>query len=101
MLKSVKINNNPVVRVSKTMQECNDTQPGTNPFGVEEIRTGTGSRQVLQMTHDAYAIPESHEFSIPAVRCFRCGDMFPVTDFLSTKKSGLCISCWETKISQY
>jgi len=36
--------------------------------------------------------------STPALRCIRCSDRFPATDFLYTKKSGLCISCWETKV---
>jgi hypothetical protein len=35
---------------------------------------------------------------VPALRCMRCNDHFLVTDFLYTKKSGLCISCWEVKV---
>jgi hypothetical protein len=35
--------------------------------------------------------------SLSAIKCFRCGDAFPVTDFLYTKESGLCIPCWESK----
>jgi len=34
---------------------------------------------------------------IARIRCFVCGDHFPVTDFLYTKKSGLCIACWEKR----
>jgi formylmethanofuran dehydrogenase subunit E len=45
------------------------------------------------VTHSAPA----HRALLP-VQCFRCGDAFPETDFLYTKKSGLCISCWERKI---
>jgi hypothetical protein len=36
--------------------------------------------------------------SLSAIKCFRCGDAFPVTDFLYTKETGLCIQCWEAKI---
>jgi formylmethanofuran dehydrogenase subunit E len=32
------------------------------------------------------------------VQCVRCGDAFPKADFEYTKKSGMCISCWEIKI---
>jgi hypothetical protein len=39
-----------------------------------------------------------HMHSIPELRCFRCGGAFPVTDFLRTKKSGLCVPCWDRKI---
>ena len=34
----------------------------------------------------------------PSIKCSRCGDNFPEQDFLYTKKSGLCISCWEVKM---
>jgi|WetSurMetagenome_2_1015567.scaffolds.fasta_scaffold33774_4 hypothetical protein len=40
----------------------------------------------------------SAEFTLPVIRCSRCGDDFPVTDFLYTKKTGLCIACWEATI---
>ena len=33
-----------------------------------------------------------------AVRCVHCGIDFPVADFLYTKKSGLCIDCWEKQV---
>jgi hypothetical protein len=33
--------------------------------------------------------------TVTAIRCTRCGIAFPVADFLYTKKSGLCIDCWE------
>jgi hypothetical protein len=36
--------------------------------------------------------------SLLAIKCSRCGDTFPVTDFQYTKESGLCIPCWELKI---
>lgn len=32
---------------------------------------------------------------IHAMRCIRCNARIPVTDFLYTKKTGLCIPCWE------
>jgi hypothetical protein len=36
--------------------------------------------------------------TVTAIRCFRCGVDFPVPDFLYTKKSGLCIDCWEEMV---
>lgn len=36
--------------------------------------------------------------SLSAIKCCRCGDIFPVADFQYTKESGLCILCWESKI---
>jgi hypothetical protein len=35
---------------------------------------------------------------VPAMLCPACSSYFPVSDFLYTKKSGLCISCWEEKV---
>ena len=34
----------------------------------------------------------------PVNRCLRCGEDFPANDFLYTKKTGLCISCWVAKV---
>jgi hypothetical protein len=36
--------------------------------------------------------------TISAIRCYRCGVDFPVADYLYTKKSGLCIDCWEEMV---
>jgi len=58
-----------------------------------KIKKNSGAERVLPGLNG-----ESHRHSIPAIRCFRCGESFPVTDFISTKKSGLCIPCWERKI---
>lgn len=33
--------------------------------------------------------------SIPAIRCKKCNARIPTTDFLYTKKTCLCIPCWE------
>jgi hypothetical protein len=35
---------------------------------------------------------------VPAIRCRQCGERFPVLDFHYTKKTGLCIPCWEAKV---
>ena len=40
---------------------------------------------------------EASALNTLAIRCLRCGEKFPVTDFLYTKKSSLCIPCWEEK----
>ena len=32
---------------------------------------------------------------LPAIRCIRCRACMPMMDFLYTKKTGLCIPCWE------
>lgn len=34
---------------------------------------------------------------LPAIRCTRCSARMPMMDFLYTKKTGLCISCWEER----
>jgi hypothetical protein len=39
--------------------------------------------------------PQSSTFPVIAVKCIRCGSCMPIMDFLYTKKTGLCISCWE------
>ena len=35
---------------------------------------------------------------IPVLRCRRCGESFPPSDFLYTQKTGLCILCWEGEV---
>jgi hypothetical protein len=32
---------------------------------------------------------------VPAMRCLRCKTRMPEIDYLYTKKTGLCITCWE------
>ena len=44
---------------------------------------------------DLLPIMEPPKKTVTAVRCYRCGIHFPVADFHYTKKSGLCIDCWE------
>jgi len=59
--------------------------------------TGTGTRNdstILSPEDSAL-----YEPVLPTIRCFRCGERYPVTDFLRTKKSGLCESCWKPKRS--
>jgi len=73
--------------------------------------TGTNLRLAAITTSEARGQPEQpitfsgsvsatavEQGGIPSIRCMRCGDDFPISDFLYTKKSGLCISCWEIKI---
>jgi formylmethanofuran dehydrogenase subunit E len=36
--------------------------------------------------------------SIPARRCKKCNARIPAIDFLYTKKTGLCIPCWEEQV---
>jgi len=52
--------------------------------------TGNPEKQML---------PERSLKTVPDIQCIRCGDRFPVTDFLYTKKTCLCISCWETEVN--
>ncbi len=67
--------------------------PSTTVWG-----TGAVKGPVTDVQNNTPYEMEMPGFSVPAIRCFRCGDGFPVTDFLYTKKTGLCISCWETKV---
>jgi hypothetical protein len=83
MLNTSYISNNKEIRNGKTI---NDTSPGKRTGSALNLKKGNTS--------------PSREFSghqVPAIRCFRCGEKFPVTDFYYTKKSGLCIPCWEVK----
>jgi hypothetical protein len=56
-------------------------------------RPSRGSLQSVSTT-DSPVVQEAGS----SIQCFLCGDNFPETDFHYTKKSGLCISCWERKI---
>jgi len=72
------------------------TTTGNNHKGWIRNRTVAGS-EVLKGR-----IPEDQvvfERDISSIRCFHCGERFPVTDFLRTQKSGLCRSCWKPERS--
>jgi hypothetical protein len=51
-----------------------------------------------ERTNDLLPKMENPGRAVMAIRCDRCGIDFPVADFLYTKKSGLCIDCWEEMV---
>ena len=69
---------------SATRRNARKTHPVTS--SIRESRKG-GSHS-----------PGSSLLTVPAMRCCRCNTCFPRADYLYTKKSGLCISCWEAKV---
>ena len=61
-------------------------------------KTDTLKEPVKHLPADILYGTEAHGSMAPVNRCLRCGEDFPGTDFLYTKKTGLCISCWEAKV---
>ena len=74
--------------------------------GLSMVISGRISRTIPEISRSVKGItyPGSAPDSAPVRRmvtsfkCFQCGDAFPPLDFQYTKKSGLCIPCWEAKI---
>ena len=60
--------------------------------------TGAVKGPVTDMPTDGFPGNALSGPKVPAMRCSGCSSYFPVSDFLYTKKSGLCISCWEEKV---
>jgi hypothetical protein len=72
------------------------TTPARNP-GVTSRTVSKRSTSSEDLFHPQNTSHDNREKTIPLIRCFRCGNTFPVTNFLHTKKSGLCRSCWEKR----
>ena len=60
--------------------------------------TGAVKGPVTDMPNEGFSGKALSGPRVPAMLCSGCGSYFPVSDFLYTKKSGLCISCWEEKV---
>ena len=100
-----------VRRIHSPSERSRDTAgAAARPQCRDATTTGTNSRLAATTMAKVGGHPEQFMYPgpasanapaqryIPSIRCIRCGDDFPVMDFLYTKKSGLCISCWEIKI---
>jgi hypothetical protein len=57
--------------------------------------TGAAKGPVTDLQIDPIPGTEAPVLTGPVLWCRRCGEGFPVMDFLYT---GLCISCWEAKV---
>jgi hypothetical protein len=60
--------------------------------------TGPAERSMGEDQNNLLPNMETPGRTITAIRCYRCGVDFPVADYLYTKKSGLCIDCWEEMV---
>jgi hypothetical protein len=123
MLKSYKMHEAQLAGIAQSMKELyNMRRPEPSQPASTRFRTGTPSRnrpanatlgtgsRILHQNDsggDCVTITRyennpgprnTSSETLPVIRCSRCGDEFPVTDFLYTKKSGLCIACWEAGI---
>ena len=54
---------------------------------------GPGSK--LDLRQDPPNLPPP---PVPVMRCLRCNTRIPEMDYLYTKKTGLCIPCWEEQV---
>jgi hypothetical protein len=122
LLKGYRIHEEQIRNVARNLKELYHVQrpglqsPGRAGMGnVIQTKGKTGSplrvrvRKTVWETGSAEgSIPESQNNLLPemenpgrtvtAIRCYRCGVDFPVADYLYTKKSGLCIDCWEEMV---
>jgi hypothetical protein len=121
VLKGYKIHQEQIANVARTLKESTQrlrpepltiahagkrkpaTKSGTTGSAVHSPRnivwgTGAVKGSVTNVQTDTPPGTEETGQITPAIQCFRCGDGFPVTDFLYTKKTGLCIPCWEAKV---
>ena len=115
MLKSNRIHEEQIESISRAMKELYHVRRTELPvLHTNRFRAGAIGCAGLGVSHQANpsagTLPENQcdgntispaglsQRNLPAIRCLRCGDAFPVTDFLYTKKTGLCILCWEAKI---
>ena len=60
-------------------------------FG-HEVENAGGALSDKQIRLDS---KNSLRHPVSAIKCLRCNACMPEMDFLYTKKTGLCISCWE------
>jgi len=122
VLKSNKIHEDQIANVTRDLKELYytrrpDSQPphcsGKGGGKQKNEKTGcaprlrvrktiweTGPVEEGMMDGKGHLVPkmETPGRTVTAIRCFRCGIDFPVADFLYTKKSGLCIDCWEEMV---
>jgi hypothetical protein len=122
VFKGYKIHQEQIENVKRTLKEfCQTRQPEPSPAGrtgmlkpvlekgiINRVRrsrvrntvweTGLEKGPVTDMPADMSPGTEAQGHTATVIRCFRCGDGFPVSDFQYTKKTGLCISCWEIEL---
>jgi hypothetical protein len=121
VLKGYKIHQEQIENVARTLRESTQTRhPKSLPAGcagkkkpilinritgstVHSPRTTvweTGAKKGLltNVQTDSFPGTIAPGHTGPVMWCRRCGEGFPVLDFLYTKKTGLCISCWEAKV---
>lgn len=90
----------PAGHAGKKLKQGSETALGTTHTRVSKTIWGAGPvQEAATHEHDE----KNHDPIIPpspitAVRCYHCGVNFPVADFLYTKRSGLCIDCWEEMV---
>ena len=122
VLKGYKIHEDQIANIARDLKEHYHTrrsdsqQPGRSRRGNAKRTNGkTGSASCVRIRKTVWEtgpveepvrdgqkdlVPrmETPGRAVTAIRCFRCGVDFPVADFLYTKKSGLCIDCWEEMV---
>lgn len=124
MFKSYRLHEKQLAGIAQTMEDLYGKRQPDSANGTSRSRksksaralhndavfSGVESRQMIKPVTKKWrpsqraVHPKSAQLSalgkqdLLPVQCVRCGDAFPKADFEYTKKSGLCISCWEIKI---
>ena len=122
MLKGYKIHEDQIANIARNLKEHYHTRrpdsrlPGSSSKGNKQQKNektasalhmqvsktvweiGPVKRSVMDGQEDLLPKMETPGRTVTAIRCFRCGVDFPEADFLYTKKSGLCIDCWEENV---
>jgi hypothetical protein len=85
----------------KTLQRTREwlvpDAPGSTPFG-KDLR-GTFRRKQFSPAAGRGRKHAPGQLGF-ATRCTQCGGSFPEPDYLYTEKTGLCISCWESRVCE-
>jgi hypothetical protein len=82
----------------RTQKNCPESA-GINPTHRQKFRGKDRKSNGMAPNNNRYKrlSLEVSLSSVPAMQCIECNDRFPLMDYLYTKKTGLCIRCWEEK----
>src|SRR5208337_1678495 len=108
ILTSYGVHHEQIQRLNESMRDMYSQRGNTKPLSTQgclsmyreqnTIQPGSRGTQAVSLSETGADPRAGKGPKVPAIRCRQCGEQFPVLDFHYTKKSGLCIPCWESKV---
>jgi formylmethanofuran dehydrogenase subunit E len=99
ILTSYGVHHEQIKRLNESMRGLYSLRPDRKQRSTQGHASASREQDSMTLLADASEnLPGRARQKITAMRCHRCGEEFPLLDFHYTKKSGLCIPCWETKV---